>query len=124
MEKDEFDNKGISNVLNVGHTIAHVIEKLSEYHISHGQAFWTGLVVEAEIVYKRGFCDKNTVVKIQRDVEKYGLKMDIPWHVTELVDAMLSDKKNRDSNIVFALSSKLGDCVEVKLTPSECSRFY
>ena len=32
-----------------------------------------------------------------------------------MTDAMLSDKKNRDSRIVFELPHRIGNCEEVKL---------
>ncbi|MEI6579117.1 MAG: 3-dehydroquinate synthase, partial [Eubacteriales bacterium] len=42
--KDEFDN-GERQLLNFGHTLAHSIEKLSDYKISHGHAVAIGMVI-------------------------------------------------------------------------------
>lgn len=119
VELDEFDVKGIRNILNVGHTVAHAIEKLSDYTISHGHAVGTGLVVEAEMARKLGLCDERTVQKIKAAVEEFGLPVATPWSTDEISDAMKSDKKNRDSQIVFELPYKLGECREVKLNKSE-----
>ena len=44
VEQDEFETKGLRKVLNMGHTVPHAIEKLSNYSISHGVAVATGLV--------------------------------------------------------------------------------
>ena len=44
VEQDEYETKGLRKVLNMGHTVPHAIEKLSNYSISHGVAVATGLV--------------------------------------------------------------------------------
>lgn len=115
VEQDEFDTKGIRNILNVGHTVAHAIEKLSGYTISHGHAVGTGLIVEAELANKLGWCDREIVERIRTAVEHYCLSIDISWSSTDLSAAMKSDKKNRDAGIVFELPCTLGECKEIKL---------
>lgn len=115
VEKDEFDSKGIRNILNVGHTVAHAIEKLSGYSISHGHAVGTGMVLEAGLAEKMSLCTPETVERIRKAVCRYHLMIHIPWNAKELADAMMSDKKNRDSQIVFELPQSLGDCIEIKL---------
>ena len=119
VEQDEFDDQGIRNILNVGHTFAHAIEKLSGYQISHGQAVGTGLVTEAVIAHRLGMCDENTVCEIQKAVDQYHLMVDVPWKAEEVVEAMKSDKKNRDAKIVFELPYALGQCVEKKIDKFE-----
>ena len=37
--EDEFD-VGLRQLLNLGHTLAHAVEKLSHYEINHGNAVW------------------------------------------------------------------------------------
>ena len=46
IEEDEFDNLGKRVLLNYGHTLAHGIEKLSQYEISHGEAVFWGVIFE------------------------------------------------------------------------------
>ena len=115
VEKDEFDNKGIRNVLNVGHTVAHAIEKLSEYNISHGHAVGTGLVMEATIACELGKTDSYAVDQIKEQIEKYGLIERIKWSPTQMVEAMRSDKKNNDSSIVFELPLQFGKTEELRI---------
>ena len=121
VELDEFDSKGIRNILNVGHTIAHAIEKLSDYKISHGHAVGTGMVFEAKMALQLGICDDNTVEQIENAVNHYDLMVDIPWNHDLLSNTMLNDKKNRDNRIVFELPSKLGNCQEIILERDEAS---
>lgn len=119
VEQDEFDVKGIRNILNVGHTVAHAIEKLSGYTISHGHAVGTGLIVEAEMAHRLGLCDVGTEQKIKSAVEAFELTVEFPWSPDEMVEAMKSDKKNRDAQIVFELPYRLGECKEIKLDRSK-----
>lgn len=45
VEKDPYDNN-IRHILNFGHTTAHLIETLSNFKISHGQAVILGMLIE------------------------------------------------------------------------------
>lgn len=115
VEKDEFDNKGIRNVLNVGHTIAHAIEKLSNYTISHGHAVGTGLIIEARIANELGKTETSVVEQIRNQVGLFGLVERIDWSPLQMVEAMKSDKKNADSSIVFELPLQFGETEELKI---------
>lgn len=115
VEQDEYDKLGIRNILNVGHTVAHAIEKLSDYAISHGKAVGTGLVIEAKIAEKIGLCKEDTATIIKNAVMKCNLMIDLPWKSELIANAMKNDKKNMNDKIVFELPLKLGECKEVKL---------
>lgn len=119
VEKDEFETKGIRTFLNVGHTIAHGIEKLSSYSVSHGYAVGTGLVYEAAIAYKKGICDFDTYKVIRETVKSVGLFVDVKYPLNELVEAMKKDKKNSNSQIAFVLPSLLGKCENYKIDDLE-----
>ena len=119
VEKDEFDTLGIRNLLNVGHTIAHAIELLSEYSVPHGRAVAMGLVIESKIAVKYGICNKDTAERIENAVRRQGLYFDIKFDKSDIAAACLKDKKNKDSKITFLLPVELGSCREVKLTLTE-----
>ncbi|MBR0230703.1 MAG: 3-dehydroquinate synthase [Clostridia bacterium] len=119
VEQDEYDNKGIRNVLNVGHTIAHAIEKLSDYTISHGRAVGTGIVIEAQLANELGICDANTVNALRLAISKFNLCVDISWSNEELFNAMQNDKKNRSDQIVFELPISLGKYKEIRLNKEQ-----
>lgn len=115
VEEDEFETKGTRKLLNVGHTFAHGLEKLSNYETFHGVAVATGLVWEAGISYKLGLCSKETFQRIMKTVTKCNLLIDFNYDFKELVEAMKKDKKNNDSLISFVLPKEMGNCVEKKL---------
>jgi len=119
VEQDEYETKGLRKVLNMGHTIAHAIEKLSGYQVSHGVAVATGLVWEAKIANQLGLCEKRLMDEIQQAVDAYQLFYDIPYSVESMVDAMKSDKKNEDSRIAFVFPINYGEWGERKLAQRE-----
>ena len=119
VEEDEYETKGVRKLLNVGHTFAHGLEKLSNYGISHGVAVGTGLVWEAGIAYKSGMCTLDTFETIKKAVAKWHLLIEFEFDYEDLVKAMKKDKKNDDAWISFMLPIHLGNCVEKKITDSD-----
>ena len=119
VEQDEYETKGLRKVLNMGHTVAHAIEKLSSYKVSHGVAVATGLVWEAKIAQHLGLCSASLVNEIKREVDCYDLYYEVPYTVEDMVEAMRSDKKNEDSKIVFVFPITYGKCEERKLEQKE-----
>lgn len=53
----DFRDKGMRNLLNAGHTVAHFLESQSGYKISHGKAVAIGLFMEAML----GYSDMETI---------------------------------------------------------------
>lgn len=119
VQEDEFETKGIRQLLNVGHTVAHGFEKLSGYRVSHGFAVGTGLVWEAFFAKERGLCDEATYQAVRKAVETAGLMLDLSYPAEDLIKAMKNDKKNTDDTVVFMLPEKLGKCVTVRLAAEE-----
>ena len=119
VEEDEFETNGTRKLLNVGHTFAHGLEKLSNYKIFHGIAVATGLVWEAGISYKLGMCSKETFQDIKQAVVKWNLLIDFDYDFKALVEAMKKDKKNNNSLISFMLPIQIGNCIEKKLKDVE-----
>ncbi len=119
VQKDEFETSGVRKLLNVGHTIAHGIEKMSDYKVPHGFAVGTGLVWEAAIAYLMRLCDLETFETIKNAVAKAGLMVDLPYDLNDFVNCMKKDKKNEDSRISFLLPNKIGKCKEYKLIYTE-----
>ena len=81
VEQDEYETKGLRKVLNMGHTVPHAIEKLSNYSISHGVAVATGLVWEAKIACHLELCASGLVDEIRAAVDAYQLYYDVPYTV-------------------------------------------
>lgn len=119
VEQDEYETKGLRKVLNMGHTVAHAIEKLSDYKVSHGVAVATGLVWEAKMAQFLGLCKQSLAQEIRNAVGRYGLFHIVPYTIGDIVNAMRSDKKNEDSNINFVLPIDFGKWTERKIPMRE-----
>ena len=124
VEADEFETKGIRQILNVGHTVAHAIERMSNYTISHGLAVGTGLVVEAEIAKQIGILKDDTNYILKQCVDKYNLYLSLNFDIESFVNAMKNDKKNNDNKIVFMLPEKMNCYKNYKLSEQELINIF
>ncbi|MDR2894124.1 MAG: 3-dehydroquinate synthase, partial [Alistipes sp.] len=91
VEADERE-AGERRLLNLGHTVAHAIEKLSRDY-NHGEAVGIGLVAIAEASVRLGLLEAGERDRIRAAVEKAGLPTgtDTPAH--EIARALTRDKK-------------------------------
>lgn len=116
--QDEFDN-GDRQLLNLGHTLGHSIEKLSKFTISHGHAVAIGLHLVAKAAEKRGIAEAGTAEKICKALEKNGLTTKTDFSVQEIAKGTLMDKKRRGGTISFVFPEKIGKCYIKKIPVEE-----
>lgn len=97
-------------VLNAGHTVAHAIEVVTDYSISHGDAVAIGLVTEALLAHRLGLADRALAPTIRLALEQLGRPtlLDPGWSDDALLDAMAHDKKVRRERLRFALPTGIG----------------
>ncbi len=113
--KDEFD-KGDRQLLNFGHTMAHSIEKLSNFEISHGSAVAIGMVIAAKASKALGWSDEDCTDGIIEANRNNNLPCECTFSPEELADAALSDKKRSGNEITFVVPKKIGECVLKKVS--------
>jgi 5-deoxy-5-amino-3-dehydroquinate synthase len=83
-------------VLNYGHTLAHALERSSDFELAHGEAVAIGMIFAAHLALYLGRIDDARLAhhyKVIRD--SYGIGVVIPDTVdrTVLIDLMRHDKK-------------------------------
>ena len=83
-------------VLNYGHTLAHALERSSDFELAHGEAVAIGMIFAAHLAHSLGRIDDARLAhhyKVIRD--SYGLGVVIPRSVDRkvLIDLMRHDKK-------------------------------
>ncbi len=100
----DLTEKGLRRVLNVGHTIGHALETLSDYQISHGKAIAAGIVLEAEISYEMGILKKEALDQIEEKFPPVALT----YSFEEIYEVMRRDKKAADGCPRFALLEDIG----------------
>lgn len=109
VEEDERDI-GSRQLLNLGHTLGHAIEKCSEFSISHGHAVAIGMVYAARIAVYMGFCGPVTVKRLKDALKANHLPVSAPYTADELCAVALSDKKRTGSTMTYVLPYTIGDC--------------
>ena len=101
VEVDEFDKKE-RKLLNFGHTVAHAIERYSNYKTEHSTAVAYGIIYETKISYANGFISINRYNQIISLCNKF-LKIGNQSLNYEILQLMAKYKKNYQDKIVFAL---------------------
>jgi 3-dehydroquinate synthase len=89
-------------VLNYGHTLAHAIEKHSDYAIRHGEAVAIGCIYAAELARLAGRLDDETAARHATAFARVGLPTTYGGAgFDDLIGAMRVDKKARGSQLRF-----------------------
>ncbi len=115
----DFREAGYRRVLNLGHTIGHAIESLSNYKISHGEAVSQGMVVSMKLGEKLlGFSESNVILELLRGLS---LPVSIRSNLDRLLNEIKRDKKAWHGGYVFILPRSIGE-VEVKKLPEKVVR--
>ena len=115
IEKDEREG-GMRKLLNLGHTYAHAIEKLSGYAVSHGRAVATGLAMVARVAEKKGVLGAAARARIETLVAAMGHEPHVSFAATDLAEAILGDKKVEGDSIDLVLPQAIGRCF-IRKTP-------
>ena len=117
VEEDERDT-GSRQLLNLGHTLGHAIEKCSHFGISHGHAVAIGMVYAARLAGRMGLCGADVLKKIHDALQANHLPVEAPYTPEELCEVALSDKKRMGGEISFVLPRAIGRCELVKIPVS------
>ena len=113
---------GLRATLNLGHTFGHAIETALGYgHWVHGEAVGAGLVMAADLSRRLGRIDGSDAMRVKRLVQRAGLPVRPPAHLTPEVmrDLMSRDKKALADGLRFILLRSLGDAEVVDDVPED-----
>jgi len=116
--EDEFD-KGARQMLNLGHTIGHSVEAMSNFSISHGQAVAIGMAIVAKAGDAIGVCDGQTYERIIEAIMRFGLPTKTVFSAEDLYKKALSDKKVASGSVNLIVPRCIGDCI---ILPTPISR--
>jgi 3-dehydroquinate synthase len=111
VERDEFDKKGIRNVLNFGHTIGHALELSADYALTHGEAIAIGMIAATRLSLALGKCGESFLDRLRGLIERAGLPVTYSAGAglfDRVERAMQMDKKFRDGKNVFVLPTDVG----------------
>jgi 3-dehydroquinate synthase len=109
--QDEFDRKGIRNVLNFGHTIGHALELSADYALTHGEAVAIGMIAAARLAVALGMVGDEFFARLEALILQAGLPVShpaAPGLFERIQRTMLMDKKFHDGRNVFVLPTEIG----------------
>ena len=109
VEEDEHDT-GSRQLLNLGHTLGHAIEKCSSFGISHGHAVAIGMIYASRMAIHLGLCEETVLPRLKAALLANNLPVSAPYSADELCSVALSDKKRAGSSITYVLPHAIGDC--------------
>lgn len=110
VEQDEYDT-GNRQLLNLGHTIGHSIEKESNYTISHGSAVSIGMNMICKSAVAENFCSKEDHIRIENLLTKFHLPISTEFAASTLTRTILSDKKRCNDQITLIIPATIGCCM-------------
>jgi 3-dehydroquinate synthetase len=110
IEQDPYESK-FREVLNLGHTIGHAIEKASDFRVHHGEAVAIGMVTEARISQGLGLAEDGLANRLAEVLKGLKLPVEIPEDLSKdaLVAAMRLDKKRAKGSLRFSLPIRMGE---------------
>ena len=108
VERDERES-GDRRKLNLGHTLAHAIEKASN-RMNHGEAVAVGTALIAGAAVKLGALTQADCDRIVNVLTALGFDLTPPVEVKRLLKEVGKDKKNEDGMLRIVLPVGIGDC--------------
>ncbi len=123
VSRDEHE-RGERRKLNLGHTFAHAIEKLSENKISHADAVSMGMVMAAKLSENMGLAKKGFTSELMGVLKSIGLPVTTVYKIDSMAQSMAMDKKADGKEIYFILPKSVGEVVERKLLIEEMVDIY
>ena len=112
--KDEREG-GLRMILNLGHTLGHAIESVTNYRkLLHGEAVGWGLIAALYLGRQRGTINETQFQRLMRLVYLYGPLPALKLNAQRLVDVTAKDKKHLGGVRRFVLPNGIGDAVVVE----------
>lgn len=113
VESDEKES-GYRRVLNLGHTVGHALERLSNYRIPHGDAVAMGMVVAARLSVRRGLIGAGDLERLEKLCEFWDLPVRVPadFSSKEIILALQTDKKRMGKTLHFILPLRIGEVMD------------
>jgi 3-dehydroquinate synthase len=138
VQEDEFETKGVRELLNFGHTICHGIEKLDSLNhiIRHGEAVAIGMILEIKLAEKMSILkDDSLIYKYIQHLKGVGMNTDlaefyslhrISYNIDNVIESMIEimkmDKKNTSDEIKFILPSNTGKFTKMNISISDLEK--
>ena len=109
VERDETE-RGERQLLNLGHSFGHAVERCSGYSLPHGEAVSIGLAMIARAAAKRGLCSGESAREIVTLLHALSLPTESPFSAAALFEALRHDKKRAGETLTLVVPREIGRC--------------
>ena len=115
---------GSRKLLNLGHTPAHAIERLSNFEISHGHAVSIGIALMARASVRRNILNISECTRILNALKRNNLPTACPFDAKKMSEIAALDKKAAASEITVILPEQIGHCRMVRIPISQIEELF
>lgn len=120
VQEDLFDKRGIRAFLNLGHTVGHAVESISNFSIKHGEGVAFGIIISAFFAKRNGILPKKDFERICILFDKMGFTFpDAKFSKEQILNKVIYDKKRNGSKILWILPERYNSCVAKEVYPEE-----
>ena len=98
---------GCRRILNLGHTVAHAIEKESSKY-THGEAVAIGIYYITRKALEHSVISASDAERIFALIERYGFEVELPIERKAMLKAIGGDKKRRGNALHLILPTAIG----------------
>jgi shikimate kinase/3-dehydroquinate synthase len=117
VEEDPYE-QGRRAVLNLGHTVGHGLERLSDFNMRHGEAVSVGMAVAARIAAELDRAERSLVERIKAILTTWELPVRCPLLDAEAIwSAITHDKKKHGDALRWVLPRTIGEVEIVEDVP-------
>ena len=108
VQEDPYEG-GWRAVLNLGHTVGHAVERLSDFDLRHGEAVSIGLVAAARIAAALNRAEPTVAEQIETALVAWELPVRCPPYTIDAIwGVMEHDKKKRGKRLQWVLPLSIG----------------
>lgn len=100
---------GMRELLNLGHTFAHGIERGSDFRVTHGAAVALGLRAAGLLALRTGRFSQREHLRVLTLLTLLGMPLRTGVPAGRILAAMRGDKKRRNGRLRFVLPRAIGD---------------
>ena len=118
VSQDEFD-RGLRQLLNLGHSFGHAVEACSHFGVLHGQAVAIGMAAITRAAVAKGYCSEETLREVLAILEQYHLPTSTDFPLEAMAEAALTDKKLTGGTMHLVVPEAIGRCAIVRVPVEE-----
>ncbi len=109
--------------LNLGHTLAHAIEKCSSA-MNHGEAVAVGISLISHLAQREGLLSEADLQRINSLLTSMGFELTAPVDIKKLLKATQRDKKAEGDHIYIVLPTSIGECTVQQMPMGEFTNLF